>query len=288
MELPDFYDFIRVQLINASPEAMFGSHILTLNPPPCKDFWHFDKHLAYLAKGFPRWINPSGYRAQAKCLTAVKTWHGFVQEYCDNIQCGGDDGYDPKFGAEIMRYRQRMCSKMDAMDVDATNIRRPWLFMGVYFAANSLDIVSRSTRLHLLHRANANSSRAAFWLIYEIFRSNTLLQRVRDTMRASIAPHSAILFTSILPPPITTSYTPHPFDLSVFSSAPLIQSLYAETLRLRSASLVLRSVRDGSVTLGSWVIPKEKVMVMSIYHAHRDQDTWSTGMAEEPHSLDEF
>jgi hypothetical protein len=98
---------------------MFGQYILTLNPTLCKDFWLFDKYFAYLAKGYPRWMNPSEYRARDKCLAAVKKWHGFVREHCEDSQCEPDSGYDPKFGAEIMRYRQRMWSKMDAMDVDA-------------------------------------------------------------------------------------------------------------------------------------------------------------------------
>lgn len=119
MELPDLYEFIRVQLFNASAEAMFGPYILTLNPTLCKDFWRFDKDLGYLTKGYPHWMNPTAYRARAKCLAAVKKWHGFVREYCESTESGPDNGFDPKFGAEIMRYRQKMWSKMDAMDVDA-------------------------------------------------------------------------------------------------------------------------------------------------------------------------
>lgn len=101
-------------------------------------------------------------------------------------------------------------------------------------------------------------------------------------------PHSGLPLASASPPPINTSHTPSPFDASFLSSDPLIQSLYAETLRLRAATLVLRSTKDDGVTLGNWVMPQGNIMVMSTYHAHRDQDTWNIGTAEEPHPLDEF
>ncbi len=45
---------------------------------------------------------------------------------------------------------------------------------------------------------------------------------------------------------------------------------------------------DDGVTLGNWIIPQGNVILLSMYHAHRDQDTWNTGTAEEPHPLDEF
>lgn len=119
IELSDLYDFVRVQLFNASACAMFGPYLLTLNPTLYRDFWHFDQHLGYLTKGYPRWLNRSAYRAQERCLAAVKTWHEFIREHCEGIQCGTDSDYNPKFGAEIVRYRQRMYSKMEAMNTDA-------------------------------------------------------------------------------------------------------------------------------------------------------------------------
>ena len=119
MELPDLYDFIRVQLFNASIEAMFGPYMLTLNPTLCKDFWQFDQHLGSLAKGYPRWLNRSAYQAREKCLAAVKRWHGYVREQCKGPQSGADSDYDLEFGVEMTRYRQRMYAKMDAIDVDA-------------------------------------------------------------------------------------------------------------------------------------------------------------------------
>lgn len=119
IEMPDLYGFIKVQLFNASVEAMCGKSILTLNPTFCDDFWKFDEGLSDLAKGYPRWWIPATYRARNKCLAHVKKWHEFLREQCSRRESEMTDGYDPKLGAEIMRYRQKLYSEMEAIDTDA-------------------------------------------------------------------------------------------------------------------------------------------------------------------------
>lgn len=106
-------------------------------------------------------------------------------------------------------------------------------------------------------------------------------------MRASIAPQSGSTGPLTRQPSIITSNASLPFDFPIFSSAPLIQSMYAETLRLRFAFIILRSVKD-DVTLGDCFIPQKNVIAMSTYHAHRDQESWNANTVKGPHSLDEF
>lgn len=119
IEMPDLYSFLKVQLFTASVEAMCGSRILVLSPEFCEDFWKFDEGLSHLAKGYPRWLIPATYQARNKCLAHVKTWHRFLREHSSREESGYDDSYDPELGAGIMRYRQNMYSKMEAIDADA-------------------------------------------------------------------------------------------------------------------------------------------------------------------------
>lgn len=119
IEMPDLYSFLKVQIFTASVEAMCGSYILSLNPTFCKDFWRFDAGLPNLAKGYPQWLIPATYQARNKCLAHVKKWHLFLRE-SKCIEESGDHGsFDAKLGAGIMRHRQKLYSKMDAIDADA-------------------------------------------------------------------------------------------------------------------------------------------------------------------------
>lgn len=117
--MPGLYGFIKTQIFNASIEAMCGLYILTLNLTFCDDFWKFDEGLSDLAKSYPRWWIPTMYGARDRCLAHVKRWHEFLREHSQGIESGINDGYDPKFGAAIMRYRQNLYSKMEAIDIDA-------------------------------------------------------------------------------------------------------------------------------------------------------------------------
>lgn len=119
VEMPDLYSFLKVQIFNASVEAMCGSHILLLNPTFCEDFWKFDAGLSNLAKGYPWWLIPSAYQARNRCLAHVKKWHLFLRENSSREESEDYDSFDPKLGAGLMRYRQKMWSKMEAIDAGA-------------------------------------------------------------------------------------------------------------------------------------------------------------------------
>ena len=119
VEMPDLYGFLKVQIFNASVEAMCGSHILLLNPKFCEDFWIFEAGATKLAKGYPWWLIPSTIQARNRCLAHVKKWHLFLRENGCREKSEDDESFDPKLGAGLVRYRQKMWSKMEAVDADA-------------------------------------------------------------------------------------------------------------------------------------------------------------------------
>ena len=78
------------------------------------------------------------------------------------------------------------------------------------------------------------------------------------------------------------------FDKSKLFENPLLQSLYAETLRLHVAAYVIRSPERAALRLDQWVFPKDTIMNVSTYHAQMDDEVWSTGYNGCQHPLDEF
>ena len=63
--------------------------------------------------------------------------------------------------------------------------------------------------------------------------------------------------------------------------------MYAETLRLRFAGIILRGVED-DITLGDCFIPQKYAIALSTYHAHRNEESLNSNTVKEPHALNEF
>lgn len=81
---------------------------------------------------------------------------------------------------------------------------------------------------------------------------------------------------------------PPKFDTAILGNAPLLQSIYAETLRLRTSILVTRMPEHDDFQLGDWIFPKHDIVAVSSQVAHRDKEVWSSGSATDTHPLEEF
>lgn len=109
----------------------------------------------------------------------------------------------------------------------------------------------------------------------EIYRDPLLLARVAEEV------------TSAQRPP-TDGDGPIVFDIVKLCAGPLLQSVYAETLRLRIALLISRVPEDEDFHLGEWVLRKKRVITMSSVTAAMNEELWSSGGEGDPHPLNEF
>ena len=66
------------------------------------------------------------------------------------------------------------------------------------------------------------------------------------------------------------------FHWASLCSEPLLQSVYAETLRLHVAIFVLRSSDRNDVDIGGWRIPRNAAILVSGYNAQMATDGWIT------------
>ena len=118
-----------------------------------------------------------------------------------------------------------------------------------------------------MDRLNANPATASFWLLLEIVRDPSL--------HATI--HSEISAASTLPSvsnPRDGDVSPH-VSMDVLNDSQLLQSMYAETLRLRVAALIIQSAEFGAFDFNGWLLPKDKLILISSRIAHMDKDNWS-------------
>ena len=73
--------------------------------------------------------------------------------------------------------------------------------------------------------------------------------------------------------------------MDFLNDSPLLQSMYAETLRLRVAVLIIQSAEFGAFDFKGWLLPKDKLILISSRIAHMDQENW--GRKGEP-AVSEF
>jgi cytochrome P450 len=131
---------------------------------------------------------------------------------------------------------------------------------------------------------NANSIPASAWMLLEILSSPTLESRVRAELAAS-------LVTPSTPSPSTTASkakTVPSYDVVKLCASPLLQSTYAETLRLRVAIMGTRLVTSPSLSLSTWQFQHGDVLTYVSSLAALDPTVWNTGREDDPHPLTEF
>lgn len=117
-----------------------------------------------------------------------------------------------------------------------------------------------------LSRTNTNAVPSTFWCTLECFSDPTLLARVRHEVKKSM---------------YQIGSDKHRFDVEQLGKSPLLQSIYAEVLRLRIAAFIMRSPERDNIEINDWILPKGQVVLVATTPAHMDEDVWNTGQANE-------
>ena len=104
-------------------------------------------------------------------------------------------------------------------------------------------------------------------MLAEVLRDPQLLEKVR----------SIIASYRITSPPGTVD-----FDYANLCSDPLLQSIYAETMRMHTAIFLMRGQDRKDFNLRGWRIPRNAVMMISSYDAQMDPEIWGKEPGEPP------
>ncbi|KAI0169136.1 cytochrome P450 [Hypoxylon sp. FL1284] len=222
--------------------ALCGPYLLSVNPNFLQDFWNFDRNLQTYLQGIPWFLAPRAYAARDRALNAVKIWQQHARDHYKDSALGAD-GDDPLWGSSFFRERQDMFLKMDGFDYDAIASED---FGAIWAARNSIT--------------------AASWAIFEVYRDPELLASVRAEVDACAVKDDAGRTR---------------FNVEQLLRLPVLQAVYAETLRLRMHFYIIRMADRTDMKIRDWVIPRRKVIVTSTTVAHMDSQAWSTGLNNE-------
>ncbi|RYO97476.1 hypothetical protein DL763_002744 [Monosporascus cannonballus] len=155
--------------------------------------------------------------------------------------------WDEEWGSAYLKVRYKFRSPIEHMDADA-------------HAADDLA---------LLVAANANAVMCSAWFILETLREPGLIPK----LLAEIENARKLGSTSHL-------------DIDVLCSQPLLQSMYAETLRLRIGLMINRTSQYHEVRIGPWKFPPNRPIAISNIAAATNPRLW--GDRDGERSLNEF
>ncbi|KAK4459164.1 cytochrome P450 [Cladorrhinum samala] len=236
VEHPDLYAFLQSTVSRSAIESLMGSAILDRHPDLLSQFWEFDYSVPLFLRCLPKWLIPSAYRARSKLLKTVKSWHAHAHENSDCSRTGPQDPeWEPYFGSKLLRRRQEYAIETGWMDADA----RASEDMGLMFASNG------------------NLLPAVFWFVYEALKDSVL----RDSLLREVEP-------------CMDGEGKEKVDIMKLATQPLLQSVYAETLRLRVAIAVTRVSEQNDFNLGGYRVPKGQPVVVFTRPAGLNEDAW--------------
>lgn len=253
VDMADFFPWWRRRIFTAATTALFGPHLIRLNPTLEADFWEFIDVIPMLGKSYPRWLVPRAYVARDKMIAAMKKWHAFAREHSDYRDCGSDaPRWDEYWGSVWLKARQRWGQDTGIMDDDAL----------------------ASEDLGLLMAANANAIPMAFWNLIELYKDAKLHERVLPELRSGV----------VSPP----GQLPMAFDLAPILSSPLLQSIYAEVLRMRISLMVTRIPERGVFRHGPWNFEPGAFIALPTGYVGYHEGAWENHTAGGEHPVSEF
>jgi cytochrome P450 len=109
---------------------------------------------------------------------------------------------------------------------------------------------------------------ATFWFLFEILRDEDLYKRVKDVLEMTRNADGSYHTTKI-------------------TNDPLLQSTYAEVLRLHTASMLTRTVKK-THDLDSWTLKRDQTVVVSTHVEHRNAYWNTVDLSARNHPPEEF
>lgn len=105
------------------------------------------------------------------------------------------------------------------------------------------------------------------WSTLETFKHASLLTRARAELEVSFSP---------------AALSDANFSSQILVTLPLLQSIYAETLRLRVRAYAARYTDQSELQLNEWIFPKNSVLLVATTPSHMDSAVWNTKNGNHP------
>ncbi|KAJ4387231.1 hypothetical protein N0V93_007820 [Gnomoniopsis smithogilvyi] len=226
-------DFCRSKVVEASVNSLFGPDLTRLTPDLIERFWEFDKNVFKLVMGLPKWINAGPVRAHDRFVDAIRTWLDAASMGFDWDGQAAEAEWEPRFGGRAPRELIKWMKETG------------WRSEVIAATVGALVFAIPTTT----------------WMLMEIVKDPSLLQRVRDEVD-----------TVIQPGPDTGEVS---INHQKLVALPLLQSIFTETLRLRINFNIMRDVKQ-PIILDGHTIPSGVMLQAPMQVAHYNDNVWNT------------
>ncbi|KAF2821001.1 cytochrome P450, partial [Ophiobolus disseminans] len=234
-EIPDLYQFLQIHVSTAAIKAMMGTAIFEQYPTLVEDFWAFDRNVGNFSRMIPRWWIPTAYKVRDRLLKNIGKWTDHAHSMSDCSKLGINDPNWDPFFGTKL---------MKARE-------------HAYLKMSAMNLGARASEtLGLIFASNGNAVPAIFWYITEALKDPKLQER-------------------LISEAITCRKEDGSFDVTALATKPLLQSTYAEVLRLRVAITMIRNNEYASTNLGPYTVPKQTPMAMFSRMAALNRDGWA-------------
>jgi cytochrome P450 len=117
----------------------------------------------------------------------------------------------------------------------------------------------------------------AFWNLVEVYKDRELLSRVLPELQ-----------TAVVSPADQDPSEPLQFDLSPVLASPLLQSIYAEVLRMRISLMVTRMPDRGDFKYGPWTFKHNSYIALPSAYIGYHGGAWAPHTKDGKHPVNKF
>jgi len=263
------FDFLRDDMGMATTTAFNGKKILDMFPNILDLLWEFEDTAPSLVWGLPKWLNRGPVGNRDRFSHAVQTYLKAARPEMERIR-KEDKDWEPVFGSRYVRELVNWTYETDlAMKTRGGCIMVLTIFAYVFFLSSEYH----QPLIFLVTfdgcSANANTIPIATWCVIELARSPALFAAVREEVA-----------TAYETDPATGKKT---LNISTLLSLPLLQSVYAEILRLHVSLIVLRKIAS-PLSVAGYTLEKGASIQAATDIDHFDDNVWGS----EGHPAREF
>ncbi|KAK1966434.1 cytochrome P450 [Colletotrichum sublineola] len=240
------FKYLKKDMAEAATISLAGRKLIEDHPEFVDTLWEFDTIAMQLLYGLPSWYNPEPKRIQQKALSMMKD---FVTNAWLTFDWDGPDAdadWEPIFGSRYQREHSK------------------------YWKERGFSMQTRAG-MHIgnISGINSNSIPQAAWAVMEVVKDPSLFKAVREEVQEAL-----------IMDPGTNQPT---FDMPKLVTLPLLQSVFAETLRMHVSINITREVLE-PMEIDGYFLEKGSLVQAPTQIGHLNEEVWGV----EGHPASEF
>ncbi|KAH7068193.1 cytochrome P450 [Paraphoma chrysanthemicola] len=236
-QIENSWEFFRQVITRCILESLLGADIFKQYPGIVRDYWTFAEAIEGFLPGMPRyWVPSAANQVRDRLLRGIEKWLKANHSGSDFARLEeGDPLLDNQKGSKFIQERDYVLAKVEGFDMTSR-------------AAEILSII---------HEANSTLVSCTLWTMLEIMRREQLAKQ---------------LATSV------TRYSPSQgatWNIYDLTNIPIMDSLLAESFRLRTAMVVAHIDHQNLQLDEHWTVPRDTPAILLSQDVALNTKAWA-------------